>query len=82
MKMSNQKMKNMLAVLGVSSSLLLVTACDDTYEVNGKKVNKTIVDGDEGYYDEQGVFIPYNFKVNSSKSGLGSGANGKGGSTS
>lgn len=84
MKMTNKKMKKMLAIAGISSSLLFLTACDDTYKINGKKVKKTYVDGVEGYNDENGVFIPYNFKLNAttnsgdsfyhgSGSGLGSG---------
>jgi hypothetical protein len=86
MKISDSKFKKILAIAGISTSMILTGGCaadDDTITVNGKKYKKVEKDGEEGYIDG-GVFIPFNSSSSSSakykssssiksgKSGLGS----------
>lgn len=80
MKISDKKFKNILAVAGISSAMIL-TGCsagastpksnhntNETYVVDGKERKKAYKDGKEGYYDHSGVFIPHTFVNSSSKS--------------
>ncbi|MEX3623571.1 hypothetical protein [Viridibacillus arvi] len=101
MKISDKKFKTMLAAAGISSAMVLTACSaptasnttnnnknyttDEVYEVNGAKRTKAYKDGEEGYYNNSGVFIPFIFPMkskekNSSPSGSAGGI--KGGTSS
>lgn len=63
MKVSNRKFKKMLAVAGLSSTMIL-TACvadddDDLIDIDGKTYKKGKKNGEEGYYTSSGAFVPF-----------------------
>lgn len=75
MKISNKKFMSLLTSVGLSTSMIL-SGCSsasnhDYITIDGKKRKLEEKDGQKGYYNNHGAFIPYvSPKSSSSSSGL------------
>ncbi|WP_121616860.1 hypothetical protein [Virgibacillus halodenitrificans] len=80
MKISNKKFEKLLAVAGISTSMILTGCTTENSKyvtIDGKSYKKAEEDGEEGFVNSHGTFIPFhslspNTKIKTGKSGIGS----------